>query len=512
MMILKIMLAIGIAVSLLRTWIMRVKRVEYAKAKAAKILVFLGIIVLVSLSASANYKSNRTVAGLKEQIIAGIEKLRYESNQNETEKLVLYAEKAGRFYLRGEVYNSFEDGKWQNTSDKSDDQYAGMLQYLAERKFYPQIQITMCMDTNRDLTNTVTIQNTGASRKYVYVPLTSSFDGITRGNQTNCDRILPEHFWGDQEYTVEVLMTECQQEYEITPIDDLSGDMQECEMIYRAYVYDHYLAIPKAEREKLERENLESVGGTTQYEVLESVHSYLEQMKQQSAEEYATKAALLLRYCGIPTRYVNGFYADYDQPNSRKILSRSDQHQWIEVYIDGVGFATFETDPKKFRDAELAADTDSSKVIQNDAGREPQKQEAQQSEQISPGVPVLIGLALVLTVLVFWRKMKKKRRQNSKNIIEFASFLCIRLEKVLKYDNVILDITRPYQYQEMILEQYGSDLYSSYMRFIRYTDEIQFNDGELSKNDRMEMRKIVRDFEMYISEKVHPIRRIWMGR
>ncbi len=404
------------------------------------------------------------------------------------------------------------DGKWQNTSEKLDNQYAGMLQYLAERKFYPQIQITMCMDSNNDLTNTVTIQNTGASRKYVYVPLTSSFGGITPSNQKNCDRILPESFWGDQEYTVEVLMTTRQHEYELTPIDNLSRDMQECERIYRAYVYDHYLAIPKAEREKLEQENLESVGGKTQYEVLESVHSYLEHMKQQSSEEYASKAALLLRYCGIPTRYVNGFYADYDRPNSRKILSRSDQHQWIEVYIDGVGFATFETDPKKFTDTVLAADSDSSKVIRNHVGREQQKQETQQSEKISWGIFVLIGLALVLTVLVFCRKMEKKRRQDSKNIMEFASFLCIRLEKVLKYDNVILDITRPYQYQEMILEQYGADLYSSYMRFIRYTDEIQFNDGELSKNDRMEMRKLVRDFEMHISEKVHPIRRIWIGR
>ena len=59
---------------------------------------------------------------------------------------------------------------------------------------------------------------------------------------------------------------------------------------------------------------------------------------------FASAATLILRYMGIPARYVTGYVADV--PASGHVnVPDSAAHAWVEVYIDGYGWEPVEVTP-----------------------------------------------------------------------------------------------------------------------------------------------------------------------
>ena len=58
----------------------------------------------------------------------------------------------------------------------------------------------------------------------------------------------------------------------------------------------------------------------------------------------------MLRYLGVPARYVEGFYLSGDEaavitPGSAYTLDASHAHAWAEFYLRGIGWIPFETTP-----------------------------------------------------------------------------------------------------------------------------------------------------------------------
>ncbi|MDF2675016.1 MAG: transglutaminase domain protein, partial [Clostridiales bacterium] len=68
--------------------------------------------------------------------------------------------------------------------------------------------------------------------------------------------------------------------------------------------------------------------------------------KKGSCSYYATALAVMARIVDIPSRYVEGFVVPYSQSSDgyREILN-SDAHAWVEIYLDGVGWVTFDPTP-----------------------------------------------------------------------------------------------------------------------------------------------------------------------
>lgn len=63
---------------------------------------------------------------------------------------------------------------------------------------------------------------------------------------------------------------------------------------------------------------------------------------------FATAAALMFRYYGIPARYVEGYLITPDDIKDVKAgqplkIDQSHAHAWMEYYEDGLGFIPFET-------------------------------------------------------------------------------------------------------------------------------------------------------------------------
>jgi len=66
-----------------------------------------------------------------------------------------------------------------------------------------------------------------------------------------------------------------------------------------------------------------------------------------NCEYFAASLAVLLRSLRIPARVVNGFQRGEWNPYGRYYMVRlRDAHSWVEVFIDGAGWITFDPSPR----------------------------------------------------------------------------------------------------------------------------------------------------------------------
>jgi transglutaminase-like putative cysteine protease len=75
------------------------------------------------------------------------------------------------------------------------------------------------------------------------------------------------------------------------------------------------------------------------------VASFLRDKKSAHCEFFAASAALLLRAAGVPTRYVQGYYAHEAAGEGVTIVRQRDAHAWTEVWLDGVGWVWIDATP-----------------------------------------------------------------------------------------------------------------------------------------------------------------------
>jgi transglutaminase-like putative cysteine protease len=73
---------------------------------------------------------------------------------------------------------------------------------------------------------------------------------------------------------------------------------------------------------------------------------FLFQRKQGNCEYFASSMAVMLRTQGIPARVINGFAGSVYNPVSDLYMIRaSDAHSWVEAFIEGPGWMTFDPTP-----------------------------------------------------------------------------------------------------------------------------------------------------------------------
>ncbi len=73
---------------------------------------------------------------------------------------------------------------------------------------------------------------------------------------------------------------------------------------------------------------------------------FLFRRKKGHCEYFASAMAILLREAGVPSRIVTGFRGgEFNQLTGSYILRAKDAHAWVEAYIPGVGWMTFDPTP-----------------------------------------------------------------------------------------------------------------------------------------------------------------------
>ncbi len=78
----------------------------------------------------------------------------------------------------------------------------------------------------------------------------------------------------------------------------------------------------------------------------EPLDHFLFDSKVGHCEFFSTALAVLLRYVDVPTRTVNGYASGkWNSYGGFYVVRQGDAHSWVEVYLDGVGWTTFDPTP-----------------------------------------------------------------------------------------------------------------------------------------------------------------------
>lgn len=213
------------------------------------------------------------------------------------------------------------------------------------------------------------------------------------------------------------------------------GEYAGAEAEYRAYVYEYYTALPDSTREAMLRLAADA-GISADGNVVDTVANYirnsaeydlnvsgfdtddyavyfLTDAKRGFCTHFATAAAVMYRALGIPARVVDGF-AFAAVAGSYVEVHRSDEHAWVEVYTDGLGWLPVEvtgssapseapvnTPEPQPESAESAGATPTPSIVESPEPRQNMMPVGIISSDVSQNtVPASSGAAGVLRVIV----------------------------------------------------------------------------------------------------------------
>ncbi len=295
--------------------------------------------------------------------------------------------------LEQALYDPFFIGKTENTAFVGDTFLPALEGWqpmnfpaLADRNTFP----------DKDYAK-VTIRNVGADPGYVYVP----YHILSLPNELSGAKFVYDSYLAraDDVWTHTVyIQPDC------NPLSraKLSGTLENVESYYRTFVYDCYTAVPQQCVSALDqalytlstdmegslpggadnpayREYMDLLYGRLPEDstlqnnafrlaMAKIVAAYLDGLAEYDPEapvtpegedfvsyflteshrgycmHFASAATLLLRYMGIPARYVTGYVADV--PASGKVsVPDSAAHAWVEIYLNGYGWEPVEVTP-----------------------------------------------------------------------------------------------------------------------------------------------------------------------
>ena len=289
-------------------------------------------------------------------------------------------------YLRGYVGNVYRADGWHDVNKKKNYDYADDFYWLHRNGFYGMSQLSAAaaaagMETEE---NHITIRPLGARKKYIYAPYEYNGCDIGLSSLRFGDDAPSVKDYEEEEYTYTASTNLVRSSSEmIMKLHDLAEAGDETalqyfrnEAVYREYVYDINLFLPKDVREMLsvrfdEPDLSEGHPGydtvmqlilntlLTEYSYNEKVSSndgkdlvvdFMENTAEGYSVHYASAAALIFRYFGIPSRYVEGYIlTPYDvlavAPDETVTVTGKNAHAWVEYYRDGVGWLPFEVTP-----------------------------------------------------------------------------------------------------------------------------------------------------------------------
>ena len=271
--------------------------------------------------------------------------------------LSVTSDKSDTLYLRGFVGDTYENGTWSALDPKTAANEKNLFYWLHENGFYPQSQFAF--SAAKYETETIQISNLSACSLYRYEP----FSVVPSSAGTAKNRLAPSAVkttgWnGEREYSYSVIANSS----EILPeiLDELQQNEAnsaylQMESAYRDFVDSYALAVPQEFTDKLgalleeTKQDLNFSGALTKEEAQLCALAFLEtcfdgntslpldSTAKGTTYQYATVAALALRYYGIPARYVEGFTVK-TAGNENVSVTAENAGAWVEVYQDGVGW------------------------------------------------------------------------------------------------------------------------------------------------------------------------------
>ncbi|MDO4489059.1 MAG: transglutaminase domain-containing protein [Eubacteriales bacterium] len=374
-------------------------------------------------------------------------------NKSDTPAIELTMEEPEKLYLRGAVYEVYTGKQWKAVPTDEKAEYQDLFYWLHKSGFYGQGQIGIASKyTTQAEPLKMRVRNLTACKEHGYYPY--AVYGAKKPNESLIgDSRLPV------EEELKYLKGSVPEWYEIQKnLSSAQGreniaEYLTLEQAYGEYVTKVDLQIPLETWMVLDRQLGQSDEEKSILEIREIILAYLE--KNMSYDEkirtmsgngdflqytleksgrgysvhYATAAVMMLRYMGVPARYVEGYFLSAEDAKkymSGETITLTEEyaHAWAEYYVNGVGFVPFEVTPGYIDDEEIemggsgasedntyAANPQKFAQVQRPERLEEREQEMEIfsfNPQYLLAIPVLLILLLIL--LICKRRLRLKRK------------------------------------------------------------------------------------------------------
>lgn len=399
--------------------------------------------------------------GLNAMPEGNLRNLNYFKKSNET-ALKLTTKNPQKFYLKGMVGEVYTGNAWEELPAVAKQEGEDLFYWLHKNDFFGQTSIASAVSLADNAEQyQLKITNISACREHQYFPY-----GLADMKYLDSDKIADtEADYMEAEMDYNYFSGSLPQWYEAYMyLSDHYNEkkVQEyltLEQSYREFVYENDLqltntAIGVFERifgtEKKERslaEILELVRETLEHnlEYKENITTpngkndflkyTMEQSKQGYSVHYATTATLMLRYFGVPARYVEGYYLSSEEaskyaPMEEITVTEAHAHAWTEIYLDGIGWIPFEVTPGYIDEEELAA---AEQMVSEGLGegtgksyrgtgmtyKPPKQQEEEQHVtdwnslfrfEVKDVISLLLIILIILLLVAFYRIFKRRQK------------------------------------------------------------------------------------------------------
>ena len=323
--------------------------------------------------------------------------------------LSVTADTAQTLYLRGFVGDTYENETWAALDSQTAAEEKDLFYWLHQSGFYPQSQLASAARLMGNYqSGSVSVQNLTGCSLYRYEPCTILPEraGLAR-NKIQPSAVETSGLRGERGYSYETvsdaqtLLPELLDFLQNDTSDGVKSYLQ-MESAYREFVYSYALTVPAEFRAQLGAvldrccESYGPANSLTKEQAQTAALAFLESCFDGSGDialpltdtadgttyQYATVAALALRYYGIPARYVEG-YTVKTAENEPTSVDANAAGAWVEVYQDGIGWLPLALTPGL---EDLSAEQTESGIKPVGAGKEgngdgPRITEGQELEQ-----------------------------------------------------------------------------------------------------------------------------------
>ena len=474
----------------------------------------------------------------------------YEKKEQKAKQaLAVTMENPQQMYLRGFTGAVFTGDTWEPLDTQSLAKNKDLLYWLNLNAFNQNAQFDAAASYAGLNQNTITIQNIGACSYYRYVPFSLGKGTLTQPENLNTDGVYGD---GERSYVYTVTAGTADEIMQVLTHLQTSDDpavlqYRKAESGYRQFISHYYLQVPAEVKDLLQEQWDEiaarygSANNLTQQQAQECTLIFLSrcfpeegtpedmelplQMAEGTTFQYATVAAMTLRYFGIPARYAEGYVisqemaAGYESGETMTVDS-SCAKAWVEVYQDGIGWIPMDLTPGI---GEILEDPESNDPNKNNSSnkdtteKKDEEEEEEPAEQPEPtgGSMVLIILKTILwsllialgvfllIFLILWTRRKillgrKEKKFQSENVSDAVAWIyadtAVILEK-LGFDRgngSMRDLAKPLE------EKYGPEFAAQFDAVSDLNDRAMFSDNPMDE----EHRKTVRKFHSHVLRKL----------
>ena len=323
--------------------------------------------------------------------------------------LSVTADTAQTLSLRGFGGDTYENETWTALDAETAAEEKDLFYWLHQSGFYPQSQLAAAVRLMGNYrSGSVSVQNLTGCSLYRYEPCTILPEraGLAR-NKIQPSAVETSGLRGERGYSYETvsdaqtLLPELLDFLQNDTSDGVNSYLQ-MESAYREFVYSYALTVPAEFRAQLGAvldsccESYGPADDLTKEQAQTAALAFLERCFDGSGDialpltdaadgttyQYATVAALALRYYGIPARYVEGYTVKTAEGEPENV-DASAAGAWVEVYQDGVGWLPLSLTPGL---EDLSAEQTESGIKPIGAGKEgngdgPRVTEGQELEQ-----------------------------------------------------------------------------------------------------------------------------------